>query len=158
MAFSTEAEQNGRSGGQRRDSGYEAATQADVSHQGLKDFTLAAVANFNGQAALATYMFAPFNERHRGTIMVRFGERKSKTVVTSVMPRRKRSQFSKQKLFLSRRCGGEPLLSFHFIYRSASSTSLSQSGRLSTSRGLGPSAAPTMPSFSMRSMRCAARP
>jgi hypothetical protein len=43
-------------------------------------------------------------------------------------------------------------------HRSDSSTSDSQSGRLSTSRGLGPSAAPTMPSRSIRSMRWAARP
>jgi hypothetical protein len=39
-----------------------------------------------------------------------------------------------------------------------SSISEIQSGRFSTSRGLGPSAAPTMPSRSMRSMRWAARP
>jgi len=38
-------------------------------------------------------------------------------------------------------------------YRNASSTSFNQSGRLRTSRGLGPSAAPTMPSCSMRSIR-----
>ena len=44
------------------------------------------------------------------------------------------------------------------LYRKASSTSVSQSGRFSTSRGFGPSAAPTMPSCSMRSMRWAARP
>src|SRR5208282_2894996 len=43
-------------------------------------------------------------------------------------------------------------------YRIDSSISEIQSGRLSTSRGLGPSAAPTMPSRSMRSMRWAARP
>ena len=43
-------------------------------------------------------------------------------------------------------------------YRRDSSTSESQSGRFNTSRGLGPSAAPTMPSRSIKSMRCAARP
>jgi hypothetical protein len=43
-------------------------------------------------------------------------------------------------------------------YRNDSSTSLIQSGLLRTSRGLGPSAAPTIPSFSIRSIRCAARP
>ena len=43
-------------------------------------------------------------------------------------------------------------------HRSASSTSLSQSGRFNTSRGLGPSAAPTMPSRSIKSIRWAARP
>jgi hypothetical protein len=43
-------------------------------------------------------------------------------------------------------------------YRRDSSTSESQLGRFNTSRGLGPSAAPTMPSRSIRSMRCAARP
>jgi hypothetical protein len=44
------------------------------------------------------------------------------------------------------------------FYRRDCSTSVIQSGRFRTSRGLGPSAAPTIPSFSMRSMRCAARP
>lgn len=43
-------------------------------------------------------------------------------------------------------------------YLSDSSTSESQSGRFNTSRGLGPSAAPTIPSLSIRSIRCAARP
>ena len=54
---------------------------------------------------------------------------------------------------------GRPLFFNRFpIYRIDSSTSEIQSGRFSTSRGLGPSAAPTMPSRSIRSMRCAARP
>src|SRR6185369_1547076 len=44
------------------------------------------------------------------------------------------------------------------FYRNESSTSSSQSGRFSTSRGFGPSAGPTIPSRSIRSMRCAARP
>ena len=44
------------------------------------------------------------------------------------------------------------------IYRIDSSTSEIQSGRFRTSRGLGPSAAPTMPSRSIRSIRWAARP
>ena len=44
------------------------------------------------------------------------------------------------------------------FYRVVSSISEIQSGRFKTSRGLGPSAAPTMPSCSIRSMRCAARP
>jgi hypothetical protein len=43
-------------------------------------------------------------------------------------------------------------------YRMVSSISEIQLGRFSTSRGLGPSAAPTIPSCSIRSMRCAARP
>src|SRR5882672_1056827 len=44
------------------------------------------------------------------------------------------------------------------LYLSDCSTSVIQSGRFRTSRGLGPSAAPTMPSFSIRSIKCAARP
>src|SRR5271157_1223617 len=44
------------------------------------------------------------------------------------------------------------------LHRIDSSISEIQLGRFSTSRGLGPSAAPTMPSRSMRSIRCAARP
>jgi hypothetical protein len=43
-------------------------------------------------------------------------------------------------------------------YRIVSSISEIQSGRFKTSRGLGPSAAPTIPSCSIRSIRCAARP
>ena len=42
--------------------------------------------------------------------------------------------------------------------RMDSSTSEIHSGRFSTSRGLGPSAAPTMPSRSIRSIKWAARP
>src|ERR1700728_4607481 len=43
-------------------------------------------------------------------------------------------------------------------YRVVSSISEIQSGRFNTSRGLGPSAAPTIPSCSIRSIRWAARP
>ncbi len=45
-----------------------------------------------------------------------------------------------------------------FPYRIDSSTSEIQSGLFNTSRGLGPSAAPTMPSRSMRSIKWAALP
>lgn len=43
-------------------------------------------------------------------------------------------------------------------YRIVCSISEIQLGRFSTSRGFGPSAAPTIPSCSIRSIRCAARP
>jgi hypothetical protein len=52
------------------------------------------------------------------------------------------------------KCFGRDLLD----QRSAVSTSRSQSGDLSISRGLEPSAGPTMPSRSIKSIRCAARP
>ncbi len=53
---------------------------------------------------------------------------------------------------------GECCAELYQPYRIVCSISEIQSGRFKTSRGFGPSAAPTIPSCSIRSIKCAARP